>query len=55
MAMPHANVFHAVRDPMNGIIQPQDLEGNGEYTVHGELTIRPTRSTVLAGQPVTPF
>lgn len=25
MAMPHAGVFGAARDPRNGIVQPQDL------------------------------
>lgn len=26
MAMPHAGVFGAMRDPLNNIMQPQDLE-----------------------------
>lgn len=26
MAMPHAGVFAAMRDPVNNIMQPQDLE-----------------------------
>lgn len=25
MAMPHSGVFAAVRDPINGVMQPQDL------------------------------
>lgn len=33
MAMPHANVFNAVRDPVNKILQPEDLQGLGEYSV----------------------
>ncbi|KAK5105095.1 hypothetical protein LTS08_001369 [Lithohypha guttulata] len=31
MAMPHANVYHAARDQMNRILQPDDLSGSGEY------------------------
>lgn len=33
MAMPHANVFHAVRNPNNKILQPDDIQGAGEYYV----------------------
>jgi len=33
MSMPHAGVFAAAQDQINGIIQPADLEGIGEYSV----------------------
>lgn len=33
MAMPHAGVFFAARDERNGIIQPGQLEGLGEYNI----------------------
>lgn len=29
MAMPHSGVFAAARDPLNNIIQPQDLAVSG--------------------------
>lgn len=32
MAMPHAGVFAAVRDPVNGIMQPQDLNVRVYYS-----------------------
>ena len=49
MAMPHANVFHAVRDTINGILQPQDLQGDGgEYTVYASVTA-PTVNILCAG------
>ncbi|KAL8699480.1 MAG: hypothetical protein Q9224_001394 [Gallowayella concinna] len=37
MAMPHAGVFAAVRDPVNNIMQPQDLNGLGEYIVQASV------------------
>ena len=37
MAMPHAGVFAATREPINGILQPQDLAGLGEYHVHASV------------------
>lgn len=37
MAMPHAGVFAATRDPINNILQPQDLNGLGEYDVHASV------------------
>ena len=41
MAMPHAGVFAAVRDPINGIMQPQDLNVRAQaLSLHAyELTI----------------
>ena len=33
MAMPHANVFNAARDPANHISQPEDFQGAGEYSI----------------------
>lgn len=37
MAMPHAGVFAATRDPVNNIMQPQDLNGLGEYHVQASV------------------
>ncbi|KAL8766624.1 MAG: hypothetical protein Q9209_006641 [Squamulea sp. 1 TL-2023] len=37
MAMPHAGVFAATRDPINNIMQPQDLNGLGEYIVQASV------------------
>jgi hypothetical protein len=37
MAMPHAGIFDAARDPKNGIMQPEGLEGQGEYTIYSSL------------------
>ena len=37
MAMPHTNIFNAVREPRNHIPQPQDLQGQGEYEISGSL------------------
>lgn len=37
MAMPHAGIFKAVRDPTNHILQPDDLQGAGEYVVQASL------------------
>lgn len=37
MAMPRAGVFHAVRDPMNNILQPEDRQGSGEYVVEASV------------------
>ncbi|KAL9089112.1 MAG: hypothetical protein Q9165_005925 [Trypethelium subeluteriae] len=31
MAMPHAGIFQAAHDPINGILQPSDLDGLGIY------------------------
>lgn len=37
MAMPHAGIFKAVRDGVNHILQPSDLQGAGEYIVQASL------------------
>ena len=31
LVMPHSNVFHAARHPKNRLLQPDDLQGAGEY------------------------
>jgi hypothetical protein len=33
MAMHHAGVMSAVRNPINQILQPEDLNGLGEYDI----------------------
>lgn len=37
MAMPHAGVIAAAKDPINGILQPEDLAGVGEYFVSASV------------------
>lgn len=37
LAMPHANLFNAARHPENHILQPDDLQGNGEYVIHAAI------------------
>lgn len=37
MAMPHAGVFSAARNEKNGILQPEELEGVGEYAVRASV------------------
>jgi hypothetical protein len=41
MAMPHAGVLAASHDPVNGILQPEDLAGVGEYNVRAAV-VSPT-------------
>lgn len=49
MAMPHANVFNAARDAVNGIMQPQDLnQGEGEYTIKASVPA-PTVNILCVG------
>jgi hypothetical protein len=37
LAMPHANLFNAARDTRNHILQPEDLQGNGEYFIRAAI------------------
>jgi hypothetical protein len=37
MAMPHAGIFAAARDSKNGIMQPTDLAGLGEYEIKASV------------------
>jgi hypothetical protein len=37
MSMPHAGVFYAAHDARNGILQPADLAGLGEYSVRASV------------------
>lgn len=37
MAMPHAGVIGAAMDPINDIIQPEDLDGQGIYRIHASV------------------
>ena len=39
MSMPHAGVFSAAHDAKNGILQPEDLAGVGEYSQISALHI----------------
>jgi len=37
LAMPHAGVFQAARDPQSQIMQPEDLDGIGAYNIRASL------------------
>ncbi len=37
MSFPHAGVFSAAQDPKNGILQPEDLAGLGEYSIRASV------------------
>ncbi|KAJ8131705.1 hypothetical protein O1611_g1919 [Lasiodiplodia mahajangana] len=37
LAMPHAGVYEAATDPINGILQPSELLGVGEYSVNASV------------------
>jgi hypothetical protein len=37
LAMPHAGVIAAAKDPKNGIVQPAELEGVGEYSLRASV------------------
>jgi hypothetical protein len=37
LAMPHAGVFAAARDPGNGILQPEELDSEGTYTLEASV------------------
>ena len=37
VAMPHSNVMSAVNDPLNDVLQPQELNGNGEYLLSASV------------------
>ncbi len=41
MSMPHAGVFSAAHDAKNGILQPEDLAGVGEYSIRASV-VSPT-------------
>ncbi|RDW84840.1 hypothetical protein BP6252_02430 [Coleophoma cylindrospora] len=41
VSMPHANVFSAARDPKNGVLQPAELAGVGEYILQASV-VSPT-------------
>lgn len=37
LAMPHAGIFSAARNQQNGILQPEDLAGIGEYNISASV------------------
>lgn len=37
MSMPHPGVYQAATDPVNGILQPSDLSGVGEYQIRAAV------------------
>jgi hypothetical protein len=48
LAMPHANLFNAARDPKNHILQPEDLQGSGEYFIEAAIPV-PLINVLCAG------
>jgi hypothetical protein len=37
LAMPHAGIFQAARDPLTDLVQPEDLDGQGIYNIRAAL------------------
>lgn len=37
LSMPHAGIFDAARAPKNGILQPEELAGVGEYAIEASV------------------
>ncbi|KAI9646576.1 hypothetical protein NHQ30_004571 [Ciborinia camelliae] len=52
LAMPHAGVVAASTDQINGILQPSDLEGVGEYKVKASV-VSPTINILCANMNAT--
>ena len=52
MSMPHAGVFSAAHDPKNGILQPEDLAGLGEYSVRASV-VSPTVNVLCVDMTAT--
>lgn len=52
LAMPHTNVIAAATDAINGILQPADLEGVGEYKVRASV-VSPTINVLCANMNKT--
>lgn len=50
--MPHAGVFAAARDSRNGILQPEDLAGVGEYNLQAAV-ISPTLNVLCVNMNYT--
>ncbi|KAI1850744.1 hypothetical protein JX266_004026 [Neoarthrinium moseri] len=47
LAMPHPGVYSAATDPINGILQPNDLSGVGEYQIRASVA-SPTTNVLCA-------
>ncbi|KAH9906695.1 hypothetical protein F4778DRAFT_722958 [Xylariomycetidae sp. FL2044] len=47
IAMPHPGVYTAATDPVNGILQPSDLSGVGEYSVQASV-VSPAANVLCA-------
>ena len=52
MSMPHAGVFSAAHDPKNGILQPEDLAGLGEYSLRASV-VSPSVNVLCANMNAT--
>jgi hypothetical protein len=47
LSMPHAGLFAAAREPKNNILQPDELEGLGEYNIEASV-VSPTVNVLCA-------
>lgn len=52
VSMPHAGIFSAARDQINGILQPEELAGVGEYAISASV-ISPTINVLCANVNAT--
>lgn len=52
MAMPHAGLVSAAKDTKNGILQPEELEGVGEYAIRASV-VSPAVNIVCANMNAT--
>jgi hypothetical protein len=52
VSMPHAGIFSAARDRINGILQPEELAGVGEYAISASV-ISPTVNVLCANVNAT--
>lgn len=52
MSMPHAGIFSAAHDQINGILQPEELAGVGEYSLRASV-VSPTVNVLCANMNAT--
>ena len=47
LSMPHAGIFDAARAPQNGVLQPEELAGVGEYSIEAAV-VSPSLNVLCA-------
>ncbi len=52
MSMPHAGIFAAARAQKNGVLQPEELAGVGEYSIEASV-VSPTLNVLCANLNTT--